>query len=243
MFCTCTALDKKKKNHLGDAPSDFEESAVWFCHDASMHEVAAVASRVRSPFRSWIMHSDSSISQDSEFMHEQHGSFFLSRVVDGRFCGRKSCQWSYICEFVLPNTAVQSLFSLLERFRDSHFTDRITYRQSVKLIRNLEFRASSAQLYVYVWRTPWKRKMAAWSISSWCRQRRVSFESFDHFRGIKLRMAVWYPRKKRWCFTAEVSTSKQTVATEAKSLFKRSLWQRRQGPRRRRGGRWIKIHK
>ena len=42
-----------------------------------------------------------------------------------------------------------------ERFRDSHFTDRITYRQSVKLIRNLEFRASSAQLYVYVWRTPW----------------------------------------------------------------------------------------
>ena len=43
---------------------------------------------------------------------------------------------------------------LLERFRDSHFTDRITYRQSVKLIRNLEFRASSAQVYVYVWRTP-----------------------------------------------------------------------------------------
>ena len=43
----------------------------------------------------------------------------------------------------------------LERFRDSHFTDRITYRQSVKLIRNLEFRASSAQLYIYVWRTPW----------------------------------------------------------------------------------------
>ena len=38
----------------------------------------------------------------------------------------------------------------LERFRDSHFTDRITCRQSVKLIRNLEFRASSAQLYVYV---------------------------------------------------------------------------------------------
>ena len=38
----------------------------------------------------------------------------------------------------------------IERFRDSHFTDRITYRQSVKLIRNLELRASSAQLYVYV---------------------------------------------------------------------------------------------
>ena len=38
----------------------------------------------------------------------------------------------------------------IERFRDSHFTDRITYRQSVKLIRNLEFRASFAQLYVYV---------------------------------------------------------------------------------------------
>ena len=31
---------------------------------------------------------------------------------------------------------------VLERFRNSHFTDRITYRQSVKLIRNLEFRAS-----------------------------------------------------------------------------------------------------
>ena len=42
--------------------------------------------------------------------------------------------------------------TLLERFRDSHSTDRITYQQSVKLIRNLEFRASSAQLYVYVWR-------------------------------------------------------------------------------------------
>ena len=32
--------------------------------------------------------------------------FFLSRVVDGRFCGRKFCQWSYL----LPST-VQSLFS------------------------------------------------------------------------------------------------------------------------------------
>ena len=111
MFCTCTALDKKKKkNDLGDAPSDIEECAVWFCHDASMHEVAAVASRVRSQLRSWIKHSDSSISQDSDFMHQQHGSFFLSRVVDGRFCGRKFCQWSYICEVVLPST-VQSLFS------------------------------------------------------------------------------------------------------------------------------------
>ena len=50
---------------------------------------------------------------------------------------------------------------LLERFRDFHIKDRITYRQSMKLIRNLEFRASSAQLYVYVWRTPWKRKIAA----------------------------------------------------------------------------------
>ena len=41
-----------------------------------------------------------------------------------------------------------------------------------------------------------------------------------------------------WCFIADVSTSKQTVATEAKSLFKRSLWvwQRRQGPRRQCGG-------
>ena len=38
---------------------------------------------------------------------------------------------------------------------DLHFTDRITYRQSVKLIRNLEFRASFAQLYVNIWRTLW----------------------------------------------------------------------------------------
>ena len=92
-----------------------------FASDALMHEVAAVASRVRSRFRSWIKHSVSSISQDSDFMHQQHGFFFffyffllLSRVVDGRFCGRKSCQWSYICEVVLPST-VQSLFSLLSR--------------------------------------------------------------------------------------------------------------------------------
>ena len=42
--------------------------------------------------------------------------------------------------------------AVIERFRDSRFTDRITYRQSVKLMRNLEFRASFAQLYVYVWR-------------------------------------------------------------------------------------------
>ena len=92
MFCTCNALDKKKKNHLGDAPSDIEESAVWFCHDALMHEVAAVASRVRSRFRSWIKHSDSSISKDSDFMHQQHGSFFF---VQGS-------RWSVLWPEVLP---------------------------------------------------------------------------------------------------------------------------------------------
>ena len=29
-----------------------------------------------------------------------------------------------------------------------------------------------------------------------------------------------YSRKKRWCFTADGPTARQTVATEAKSLFK-----------------------
>ena len=53
-----------------------------FAAIASMREVVAVASRVRSWFRSWIKHPDSSISQDSDLMHQQHGSFFfLSRVV------------------------------------------------------------------------------------------------------------------------------------------------------------------
>ena len=50
-----------------------------------MLEVAGVASRVRSRF-SWIKHSDSSISQDSDFMLQQHGSFLMSRVVRCRFC-------------------------------------------------------------------------------------------------------------------------------------------------------------
>ena len=44
-------------------------------------------------------------------------------------------------------TVYVRVYVKVERFRDSHFTDRITYRQSVKLIRNLEFRASFAQLY------------------------------------------------------------------------------------------------
>ena len=105
----------KKKNHLDDMHHDYncdiEESAVWFSRDASMHEVAAVVSGVRSRFCSWIKRSDSSISQDSDFMHQQHRSFFVSRVADGGFCGRESCQWLYMCEVVLPST-VQSLFSL-----------------------------------------------------------------------------------------------------------------------------------
>ena len=66
-------------------------------------------------------------------------------------------QTAKLLQTLLPSLGRQGsrLLATLERFRDSHFTDRITYRQSVKLIRNLEFRASSAQLYVYVWRTPW----------------------------------------------------------------------------------------
>ena len=68
---------KKKKNHPCDASCDIEESVVWFRCDASMREVAAVASRVRSRFRSWIKPLDSLISQDSDFMHQQHGSFFV----------------------------------------------------------------------------------------------------------------------------------------------------------------------
>ena len=43
-----------------------------------------------------------------------------------------------------PDSPLRNTTPTIERFRDSHFTDRITYRQSVKLI-----------LYVYVWRTPW----------------------------------------------------------------------------------------
>ena len=75
-LCLETFFKKKKKNHRGDASCDIEESAVWFRRDASMREVAAVTSRIRSRFRSWIKHPDSSISQDSDFMHQQHGSFF-----------------------------------------------------------------------------------------------------------------------------------------------------------------------
>ena len=40
------------------------------------------SSRVHSWFCSWIKHHDFSISQDSDFMHQQHGSVFLARVVD-----------------------------------------------------------------------------------------------------------------------------------------------------------------
>ena len=69
----CTTVDKKK-THCGNASCDIEESAVWFRRDASMREVA---SRVRSQFRSWIKHPDSLISQDSDFMHQQHLFFFF----------------------------------------------------------------------------------------------------------------------------------------------------------------------
>ena len=36
-------------------------------------------SRAHLQFRSWIKHRDSSILQDSNFMHQQHGSFFFLR--------------------------------------------------------------------------------------------------------------------------------------------------------------------
>ena len=88
---------QKKKNHPCDASCDIEESAVWFRRDASMREVAAVASRIRSRFRSWIKHLDSSISQDSDFMHQQDGSFFLSRVVPNRPTV-KSCLEEHLAE-------------------------------------------------------------------------------------------------------------------------------------------------
>ena len=69
----CITLNQKK-NHRGDASWDIEESAVWFRRNPSMCEVT---SRIRSRFRSWIKHPNSSISQDFDFMHHQHGSFFF----------------------------------------------------------------------------------------------------------------------------------------------------------------------
>ena len=84
----CTTL-AKEKNHPCDASCDIEESAVWFRRDSSMREVAAVASRVRSRFRSWIKHLDSSISQDSDFIHQLHGSFFVQGSTFGAYCSRQ----------------------------------------------------------------------------------------------------------------------------------------------------------
>ena len=56
------------------------------------------------------------------------------------------------------NASVRCSILVLERFRDSHFTDRITYRQSVKLIRNLEFRASQTKLSIRQEKTREKEK-------------------------------------------------------------------------------------
>ena len=74
---TSTTLDKKKKNRRGDASWDIEDSAVRSLRDASMREVTEVASHVRLRFGSLIKHLDSLISQDSDFVHRQHGSFFF----------------------------------------------------------------------------------------------------------------------------------------------------------------------
>ena len=60
-----------------------------------MREVTAVASRVRSRFRSWIKHSDSSISLDSDFMHQQHGSFFF---VQGSSFHKDHKLWVQSCK-------------------------------------------------------------------------------------------------------------------------------------------------
>ena len=71
---------KKKRNHRGDASCDIEESAVWFCRDAwkrGSHKSHLLA------VGSWIKHPNSSISQDSDFMHQQHGSFFFFFFVQG----------------------------------------------------------------------------------------------------------------------------------------------------------------
>ena len=81
-FRYTTTLDKKKKkekkkNHCGEASYDIKEFAVWFRCDASMREVAAIASRVRSRFRSWIKHPDSSISKDSDLCISSMVLFFF----------------------------------------------------------------------------------------------------------------------------------------------------------------------
>ena len=68
----------QKKTHRGDGACDIEESAVWFFCDASMREVVTVASRIHSRLCSGIKHRDSSISPDSDFMH-QHGSFIFGQ--------------------------------------------------------------------------------------------------------------------------------------------------------------------
>ena len=57
-----------------------------------------------------------------------------------------------LCQPLAPNFF---FCGVIREVRESHFTDRITHRQSVKLIRNLEFRESFAELYVHVQRTPW----------------------------------------------------------------------------------------
>ena len=71
---------KNTKNHRDNASRDIEESAVWFCRDASMRKVVAVASHVRSRFRCWIKHHDSSISQDSDLCISCMVIFCLFRV-------------------------------------------------------------------------------------------------------------------------------------------------------------------
>ena len=96
----------KKNNHPCDASCDIEESAVWFRCDASMREVAAVASRVRSRFRSWIKLHDSSISQDSDFMHQQYDAFFFF-VQGSRYV--EMCKIPQVYDFAIPSTNLLEL--------------------------------------------------------------------------------------------------------------------------------------
>ena len=88
---------KKKKKRQ---PSWWSWSCImWYrriCSLISLRRIdawsRASASRVRSRFRSWIKHRDSSISRDSDFMHQQHGSFFF--FVQGSSFTYACC---YVC--------------------------------------------------------------------------------------------------------------------------------------------------
>ena len=116
MFCTCTALDKKKE------PS-------WWCTKWYRRICSLILPRCIEAWSRGSCKSGSltipQLNQALWFLditrfwfYASAGWFFFfvkgNRWSVFRFCGRKFCQWSYICEVVLPST-VQSLFSLLSR--------------------------------------------------------------------------------------------------------------------------------